>query len=223
MTSGRRLGILGGTFDPIHNGHLAVARIVAERLGLDPIRLVPSHYPPHRSVEPQASAYHRFAMVALASCDRDEIVPSDAELVRAEVSYTSATLRRLHAEGWAALQIFFITGADAFAEIATWHEYPGVLELAHFVVVSRPGWPVGALGQQVPALATRMADVPAEGLPPAQLTVPRILLLDGATPDVSSTTIRQRAARGDSLSGLVPPVVEGYIMRQGLYAARRQG
>lgn len=222
MNRGRRLGILGGTFDPIHDGHLAVAHVAAERLGLEPIRVIPSHYPPHRPVEPRASAYHRFAMVALASCDRDEIVPSDAELVRNEVSYTSATLRRLHREGWAPLQIFFITGADAFAEIATWHEYPGVLELAHFVVVSRPGWPVGALRQQVPALGTRMADVPVEGLPEAQLAVPRILLVDGSTPDVSSTMIRQRAARGDSLSGLVPPVVERYIMRQGLYA-RRQG
>jgi nicotinate-nucleotide adenylyltransferase len=218
MSAGTRLGILGGTFDPIHAGHLAVVRAARRALGLGQILIIPSHYPPHRPADPRASAYHRFAMVAVALADLEGCSVSDVELLRDEPSYTSTTLGRVQAAGWAPSQIFFITGADAFAEIATWHEYPAVLDLAHFVIVSRPGWPVGHLRTHLPALRERMLDV-SGGAPALDLATPRVLLLDAPTPDVSSTEIRERVRGGESLSGLVPSAVERYIMRQGLYGA----
>src|SRR5262245_15673380 len=153
-----RIGILGGTLDPIHLGHLDTAVAARAALALDRVLLVPSAVPPHRSAQPVASAFHRFAMTALAVNGVEGLASSDLELsARESPSYTADTLVRFHARtGLPRTQIFFITGADAFAEIETWHRYPGVLDLSHFVVVSRPGFPVEALPSRVPALADRM-------------------------------------------------------------------
>jgi nicotinate-nucleotide adenylyltransferase len=208
-----RLGVLGGTFDPVHLGHLAVGRAAAAALALDHVRLVPSRVPPHRRVGPRASSYHRFAMTALAALGEPGWTVSDMELRRDGPSYSFDTLTALAAEGWAASQIFFLIGADAFAEIATWSRYPDVLDLAHFVVVTRPGTTHDDVRARVPALAARMVaagDVGAR-------TTPGIVLLTADTPDVSSTDIRARAARRASLSGLVTEPVEQYIRRHGLY------
>lgn len=217
-----KLGILGGTFDPIHLGHLAAADAAAAVLGLDQVMVVPSHRPPHRQTEPRASAFHRFAMVALALADRPRLVASDVELLAASRSYTSVTLRRLHESSFDALQLFFITGADAFEEIETWKDYPAILELAHFVVVSRPGHPVGGLLDLLPALGSRMTMV--SGVEDARATCAdargtRIWLVDARTPEVSSTSIRRRAAAGEPLEGFVPAAVEDYIHRHSLYSA----
>lgn len=208
-----RLGVLGGTFDPVHLGHLAAGRAAAAALALDHVRLVPSRVPPHRAVGPRASGYHRFAMAALAALDEPGWTVSDIELRREGPSYSVDTLTALGAEGWAATQIFFLIGADAFAEIATWSRYPAVLDLAHFVVVTRPGTTHDDVRARVPALASRM--VAAEDI--GARRTPGIVLLDAATPDVSSTDIRARAARGASLSGLVTEPVEQYIRRHRLY------
>ena len=135
-----RIGILGGTFDPIHLGHLEAATAAERALSLDRILLLPSRTPPHRTSEPRASVYHRFAMAALAAAERGMSV-SDLEVRRDGPSYTALTLEALHREGYAPAQLFFITGSDAFAEVATWHDYPRILQLANFVVVSRPGAP----------------------------------------------------------------------------------
>ena len=208
-----RLGVLGGTFDPVHLGHLAVGRAAAAALALDDVRLVPSRVPPHRSVGPRASSYHRFAMAALAALGEPGWTVSDMELRRDGPSYSFETLTALAAEGWAAAQIFFLIGADAFADIATWSRYPAVLDLANFVVVTRPGTTHDDVRARVPALAPRMvaaADVGAR-------TTPGIVLLSATTPDVSSTDIRARVARGASLTGLVTEPVEQYIRRHGLY------
>src|SRR5207248_10043934 len=112
----RRLGILGGTFDPIHCGHVDTARVAESALGLTELLIVPSHTPPHRP-EPVASAYHRFAMVALVVASRPRWRASDLELRTAAPSYTASTLDRLRSAGYAATELFFIVGADAFAEI----------------------------------------------------------------------------------------------------------
>jgi nicotinate-nucleotide adenylyltransferase len=189
----RPIGILGGTFDPIHAGHLAAAVAARQALGLAEILLVPSHHPPHRPAQPRTSAYHRFAMVALAAQDDEGLLASDVELVADGPSYTSRTLARLHARGLAASQIFFITGADAFAEIATWANYPAILDLAHFAVVSRPGHPAPALSEEMPALAGRMRVAGTAG---AGDLATIIHLVDARTPDVSSTGIRVPRSRG---------------------------
>ena len=209
-----RLGVLGGTFDPVHLGHLAVGRTAAAALALDALRLVPSRVPPHRSTGPHVSTYHRFAMAALAALDEPGWTVSDMELRRDGPSYSFDTLTALAAEGWAATQIFFLIGADAIADIATWSRYPAVLDLAHFAVVTRPGTTHDDVRARVPALGHRL--VTAADL--STRTTPGIVLLNADTPDISSTDIRARAARGVSLTGLVTGPVEQYIRRHRLYA-----
>jgi nicotinate-nucleotide adenylyltransferase len=213
MTLGPRVGILGGTFDPVHVGHVATARASCHALDLDRVLMVPSGTPPHRQ-QPGVSRYHRFAMTALAVTGLDRLQVSDLEIGEEDASYTYDTLLRLHARGLPALQIFFITGADAFAEIATWSRYPRVLDMANFVVVSRPGHPVSALRAVLPSLAARMLDVERQS---TNASEPRIHLLDAPTPDVSSTDIRRRLADGGSISGMVPESVCVYIGQHGLY------
>ena len=126
MTTARTIGVLGGTFDPIHLGHLDAAEAARTTLHLAEIRLLPLHDPPHRSANPMANAFHRFALVALAIEDHPAYRVSEMELVRPGHSYTADSLRAMHAEGWTPSQIFFILGADAFAEISAWREFPAV-------------------------------------------------------------------------------------------------
>lgn len=210
-----RLGVLGGTFDPVHLGHLAVGRAAAAALALDEVRLVPARIPPHRTSGPRASGPHRFAMAALAALEQPGWTVSDVELSRDGASYSFDTLTAIAADGFAATQIFFLIGADAFAEIATWSRYPAVLDLAHFVVVTRPGTPLDAIQARVSGLRPRLTTIDEV----AARSTPGVVLLPAVTPDVSSTDIRARAARGDTLAGLVTEPVEQYIRRHGLYAA----
>jgi nicotinate-nucleotide adenylyltransferase len=212
-----RTGILGGTFDPIHLGHLAVADAAREHLGLDAVWVVPTLVPPHRASGPAASAYHRFAMAALSCADRPGLDACDIELDRPGPSYTADTLRHLHGAGHAAWQLFFITGADAFAEIATWRDYPAVMDFANFVIVSRPSLAATALPGRLPALAARMRLAERGATTVVDDRATWIYLVDRATPDVSSTDIRARIRAGRTIDGLVPPVVSDYIQRHGLY------
>ena len=157
-----------------------------------------------------------------------ELVVSDLEIGLTEPCYTFDTLARLQKTGLSAAQIFFITGADAFAEIATWSRYPQVLEMAHFVVVSRPGFPVASLGARLPALAQRMRAVSTPATTGVDaLTQNRgeleILLVDAATRDVSSTEVRRRLESGARITGLVPESVETYIGQHRLYARQEAG
>src|SRR5580704_12147823 len=123
MTTSRRVGILGGTFDPVHRGHLDAGAAAQAALDLGELLVLPSNIPPHRA-QPLASAYHRFAMVALAVAGRPGWRALDLELRAGARSYTSDTLERLQARGFGATELFFITGADAFVEIPTWKNYP---------------------------------------------------------------------------------------------------
>jgi nicotinate-nucleotide adenylyltransferase len=215
MTSDARFGVLGGTLDPVHTGHIDAARAAQQALALDRVLLLPSRVPPHRASPPAASPFHRFAMSALAVSGVSGMEVSDLELCAPGTSYTSDTLDRLHATNLRATQIFFITGADAFAEIATWHRYPEVLDLAHFVVVSRPGHPATSLPSVLPALAARMRPGTAAE---AGTPKPSVFLVDARTSDVSSTEIRRRIRIGDALTGLVPPLVERHILQHRLYS-----
>jgi nicotinate-nucleotide adenylyltransferase len=214
-----RVGILGGTFDPIHLGHLAVADAASAAFEFTRILVVPSNHPPHRPVEPHATACHRFAMVALALADRPRMVASDVELQANDLSYTAVTLRRLHAASLAPLQLFFLTGADAFAEIATWKDYPAILDLANFVVVSRPHHPAAGMLERLPMLRDRMIMCPVAGAAhrASDQNSPRIWLLEAPTPDVSSTEVRRRVREGQAVQDLVPRAVARYIERQSLY------
>jgi nicotinate-nucleotide adenylyltransferase len=212
MTS-RRIGILGGTFDPIHSGHVDAGHAAALAIGLNRLIVVPSHIPPHRP-QPLASPYHRFAMVALAVGGNAGWRAADLELRIETASYTCETLAKFHERGYSQSELFFIIGADAFADIASWRDYPAILDQAHFAVVSRPGFPVADLPGQLPDLKSRMALPPLDD---AGLRHPLIILIDAQTADVSSTAIRQYCAEGSSLAGLVPPTVQQHIEQHGLY------
>jgi len=210
------LGLLGGTFDPIHFGHLAVARAAQRALGLKTIRFIPSSQPPHRPDRPRASGYHRLLMARLAVADDASGLHwevSDLELDRKGPSYTFDTLRTVHAEGMTPLQIVFLTGADAFAEIGTWHRFPEVLDLAHFGVVTRPGTALASLRERLPTLASRMI----EARDVTKTSSPHIILVPADTPDISSSDIRRLAARGESIADLVPSAVASYIAQHSLY------
>jgi nicotinate-nucleotide adenylyltransferase len=206
-----RLGILGGTFDPIHVGHIETARAAQRQLGLHDLLVMPARIPPHREQGPSASMFHRFAMVALAVADLEGAAVSDEELRADGPSYTALTLERLSNRGFDPCEIFFITGADAFAEIETWYRYPEVLDLAQFAVVSRPGTPAASIPDRLPQLRSRIV--------PGNVARPSIFLVDAATPDVSSTDLRRRLRAGEPITGLVPPQVEAHIRRHRLYAA----
>jgi nicotinate-nucleotide adenylyltransferase len=215
----RRIGILGGTFDPIHRGHLDVVEAAQAALALTRIVIVPSHVPPHRP-QPVASGFHRFAMVAIAIGGRRGWSVSDMELRSPPPSYTSATLARFHTRGHAPGELFFLVGADAFVDIGTWKDYPHILDRAHFVVVSRPACRVEMLPERLPALQGRMR------LPPftaEALAEPAIILIDAATADVSSTAIRLRRAQGQSIAGMVGGGVQQHIEQHGLYTSMFSG
>jgi nicotinate-nucleotide adenylyltransferase len=210
MNSAARIGILGGTFDPIHVGHLEAALAAKRALSLDRVLLLPSRTPPHRTADPRASVFHRFAMAALAAAECGMMV-SDLEVRREGPSYTALTLETLHRDGFAPAQLFFITGSDAFAEVATWYDYPRILQLANFVVVSRPGAPPPSDLIPTPkSLITAPTEITAA-------TGPTLFSVEADTPDVSSTEIRRRAGAGESIAGLVPPSVAGHISRHKLY------
>lgn len=210
----RRLGLLGGTFDPIHNGHLDAAQAAHTTLALDEVIVIPAHDPPHRQHDPHSSAFHRFAMVSLAIDGQPWMRASDRELRRGDISYTIDTLRALHAEGWQASQLFFILGGDAFAEIATWRSYPDVLDASNFVVISRPGTTVAAAIARVPALQAR---VQPAGPQAANAQQTAIFPINADTRDVSSTQIRARLAAHERIDDLVPAAVARHILAHHLY------
>jgi nicotinate-nucleotide adenylyltransferase len=196
-------GFLGGTFDPIHQGHLDVAEAARAALGLDRVTFVPASLPSHRQA-PIASAAHRFAMVALATSAVPYFAVSDLEMDATSPAYT-VSLR-----DW-----FVLTGADAFADIRTWKSYPDLLGRCHFAVVSRPGLPASRMPELLPELAKRMRPA-TDGIPEE----PAILLIDAHTAGVSASEVRVRAANGDSLTGMVAPDVAAHLQKHLLYAPK---
>lgn len=217
MTGSRRLGVLGGTFDPIHFGHLDAAEAARALLELDEVLFIPAHDPPHKPADPHASAFHRFALVALAIQEWPGYRASDMELAREGASYTVDTLRALHACGWDASRLFFIVGADAFADIATWREFPAVLDLAHFAVIARPGTTLDDAVARTAALAPRVHLAASRAWNHEGGT--GIYLVEARTRDVSSTSIRVRLAERTSIDDLVPAAVARHIIAHHLYGA----
>jgi nicotinate-nucleotide adenylyltransferase len=207
---------MGGTFDPIHYGHLDAAEAARTALSLDEVWLLPSHDPPHRPADPLASPFHRFALVALAVSGYANLTASDLELQRQGPSYTVATLQELHRMGWQPAQIFFIIGADAFGEIESWRAFPDVLEAAHFAVVGRAGT---APEDIIPGVAAVAARVAPPGYQPQHERDTKVFAVAGRTRDVSSSLIRERLRQGQHLADLVPAAVERHIMANRLYGS----
>ena len=199
--AGKSLGILGGTFDPIHMGHLRMAEHVFQRMELENILFIPAYVPPHKLGQDFAPAQDRYAMTKLAIADNPHFTVSDMELQRTGVSYTIDTIRQLH-EQCGDMELHFIIGADSVAQLHTWHNIEEMLELTRFVAVWRPGYE-DAMEEFVRHLGLHAKE--------------RVLLLDTPVYDISSTEIRTRIRQGASLAGLVPDTVEKYIYEHGLY------
>lgn len=220
MSESPRIGIFGGTFDPIHSGHLDVAKSARRSLNLSKIIFVPTKISTHRNSAPIASGHNRLAMVKLAITNASSYRVSDQELRQDGPAYTSDTLEIFLKAGTSPLQLFFIVGTDAFADIASWYNYPHVLDLAHFLVVSRPSRPASALRNQLPTLASRMKDVSMQVSENSSNRQTWIWLVDAKTRNISSSDIKLRLANGESVTDLVPPLVAAYIKQYRTYNIR---
>lgn len=195
MTAARRVGVMGGTFDPIHHGHLVAAAQVAEQLELSEVVFVPTGQPWQKHPGGVSDAEHRYLMTLLATIDNPSFSVSRVDIERGGPTYTVDTVADL-AEQWGlGVELFFITGADALASIMSWRDHERLADMAHFVGVTRPGH-----------------DLVDPGLPSGRVTLVEISALA-----ISSTECRQRAAAGLTLEYLVPTPVAQYIAKNGLY------
>ena len=220
---GRHIALFGGTFDPIHSGHVAVARAAQRRFHLDCVFFIPSSRPPHKPSAELCAYEHRFAMVALACSEHPRFVPSLAEAsvngASHPVFYSIDTVRRFRQQyNRPGDRIYFIMGADSFLDLRAWKDYTELLQLCDFVVANRPGFRIGRLRQVIPpAILAPPSAKAARDSRMIQLRDTAVYLLDTVASQVSATDVRQRAERGKSLHGLVPPSVEEYITKQALY------
>lgn len=220
--SERRIGAYGGTFDPVHNGHIRIARAVARNFRLDELLMIPAHRPPHKNDKTISDAYHRFAMTALATLDEARIIVSTVELEAPERPYSYQTIERLREIYEEPARLFFVIGADSFEEINTWREPERLFRNASLVVITRPGYDLksshlsAVLKESVVDLRGSHLDDRAPDEPEGK-SARRVYLTDYVNEDISSTEIRRRARKGESLAGLVPPCVADYIMKYQLY------
>ncbi len=228
----RRIGVYGGTFDPIHHGHLKMAEAVLKAFAMDRLVFVPAFIPPHKHREGISSPFHRLAMLALATANSQRMFVSYIELEAPAYSYTIETLERLQAVSENA-QLFFVMGGDSFKEIKMWHQYERILTEYDCIVAARPN----QLGQTdqpnqedgyidgenmadhlAPHLRVRVVDLRGGRLPPDEpIPTPHIYLTDYIEVDVSSTNVREKAAQGRPLDDLVPHAVAEYIGKYKLY------
>jgi nicotinate-nucleotide adenylyltransferase len=217
-----RLGVLGGTFNPIHLGHLRAAEEVAEALGLEHVLLVPSAQPPHKPSgvgDPIAPGERRLAWVQAACADNPRLAACDLEIARGGPSYTVDTLRAL-AEQAAPARPVFIIGSDAFAELGTWREPKQLFALADFAVMARPGTP-GALAEWIPeVLRGDLELAPGGASARHRATGGGLRAVAISALDISSSDIRERVRRGLSIRYLVPEAVRRDIEASGIYAVR---
>ena len=231
------IGLFGGTFDPIHKGHLALARAARERCKLSRICFVPANIPPHKQRQPLLPFAHRFAMLALATAQEKDFAASLLEAPEeseggtkkktsaAKPNYTIDTVKRLKQSLKKIDRLFLLIGIDAFADIAQWHQAEALFRECEFVVASRPGF----------SLADVANALPASLRPRVELTRPfhkqaatgdlvlkgvTIHLLEEVYQPISSTAIRQAAAAGKQLGRFVEPAVAAYIKKMGLYKGR---
>jgi len=211
------IGILGGTFDPVHLGHLRAAEEVREAEALDEVRFVPAAVPPHKQARTLADAAHRRRMLELAIAGVPGFSVSGIELERPGPSYSVDTLRALRAELGDAARIVFIVGRDAFAEFHTWKEHAAIFALCDVVVVTRPPAHAPLAHEEIP-LAAREAFWYDSGSGAFRHRSGHVLKLQPITAlDISAASIRAHVAAGRSIRFLVPPAVEQYIMAHSLY------
>jgi nicotinate-nucleotide adenylyltransferase len=212
------IGILGGTFDPIHFGHLRLAEEVLEQAQLGQVRFMPSGIPPHREM-PVISAQHRSAMVKLAIFNQQDFVLDEREVAHEVPSYTVNTLQALRTEVGETQPLCLLMGGDAFLKLHTWHQWEQLLALAHIVVMQRPGRPLGNAIQQAD---TALRQVYSDHLIPGVAGLREapsggIIVFDMLSLEISATDIRRRIAERRTIRYLMPDVVADYIYQNQLY------
>ena len=198
-----RIGIIGGTFDPIHIGHLIIAEEARCQLKLDRMVFIPAGIPPHKPDQPKAGPEERYQMTVLATEDNPAFEVSRFEIDRKCPSYTVDTLeefKRIYGEK---ARLFFITGADTIFEILTWYHPERLIEMCKLVAATRPGYNLQEVTERLPKeFIDQTIETPEIG--------------------ISSTELRNRVAEGNSIKYLVPQAVENYIYQNGLYGAKKQ-
>jgi len=208
----KTIGIFGGTFDPVHIGHLRLALELKQQLNLDEMRLLPCHLPPHRA-SPSVTSDMRVEMLQLALRECVELQLDICELARDTPSYTYDTLCELRAGLGAETSISFCMGADSFTQLATWHRWQELIRLAHLVVVGRPGWELPATGAVAELLNRHQSDAATI----AQQAAGAVVVLTPRLLPISSTEIRRLINTGQSPQFLVPDAVWCFIREHKLY------
>ncbi len=209
------IGVFGGTFDPIHFGHLRMAEELAEVLNLTEVRIIPAGQPPHRTV-PRTPARHRLAMARLAIAGNPRFKLDDREVQQARASYTVDTLRALRHELGAEQSIWLFMGADAFLGLATWKEWRRLFELAHIAVAHRPGYRLEQSDALNDGLRQELERRQVAGTP--HTPAGSILLRPITQLDIAATDIRSRLLEGRSVRYLLPDGVLDYIQKNHLYS-----
>lgn len=203
----KKIGIMGGSFDPVHNGHLHLAEDALKEAQLDYVIMIPAAIQPFKQDVKATDGIHRLNMLKLATCGHEGLVISEYEMDHEGVSYTYLTMRAMqrqeeekHPEG---VMLYFITGTDAFLKVDTWREGKELLQNYGFIVGSRPGYRQDELVRYIDKIREEYGT--------------RVINLGDWQPDISSTNVRERLQRGQSITGLVPADVERYIEENELY------
>ena len=228
-----KIALFGGTFDPIHRGHLRVARAAAERFGLKEIWFVPADIPPHKQKAPVTSYFHRYSMVAMAVAGEPDFLPSLLEAPDAEAhmerrpSYSIDTVRRVKAGLRKSDGLYFLIGIDAFRDIVKWHQAEDLLQECEFIVAARPGYSLAdaasALPKRLRPSVAEMCTFRQSGFEgPLQCPGVTLHMLPETHEDVSATQIRAVVKSSKRLIELVPEAVAEYIRKEGLYRYEMQ-
>ena len=199
----RKIGILGGSFDPVHNGHIGLAVDAKNQLGLDEVLLIPAKLQPFKLDKNMVSGEQRLEMIKIAVADIPGITPCDYELQQEQISYTYKTLKAISEMEGPDTEIFFLTGTDSLLQIHRWKNAEEMLRTYNFVVGSRPGYKDEELAECIEFLKKEYNT--------------NVTKVDNNQLNISSTDIREKLHSGQGLTGLVPEVVERYIIEHGLY------
>ncbi|MCM3869850.1 MAG: nicotinate-nucleotide adenylyltransferase [Pyrinomonadaceae bacterium] len=221
MNGRKRIGIYGGTFDPVHLGHLEVAKRVSELFEIDELLFVPAQVAPHKLTRPVTPAIHRYAMLVLATQEESRLRVSTFELEASDRRYTVDTLAHFKLDAGESADLFFVMGADSWAEITTWREWERLLALVNHIVVTRPGYEIN-LDLVNASVGDRIVDLRGSkqiSRVVRQAAGKKIFITDAVMMEFSATKIRRalRADDGSELIRLVPPSVADYIRKYELY------
>jgi nicotinate-nucleotide adenylyltransferase len=235
------IALFGGTFDPVHAGHVQAAHAAARKFRLDRVLFIPTGNPPHKHGDRLTSFPERYSMVVLACAGDQRLIPSllEAPTPEGEPCYSIDTVRKVRRSLHKSDRLFFLIGVDAFLELPSWKEYRRLLDLVDFIVVSRPGFDANEIRKVVQEAMVASGGTPHHPLVPSsvrrglrggagrpdviRLRRSTLHVLRGVHMPVASRDIREAIGSGRSVTGLVPPLVEEYILKEGLYRPHRGG